>query len=54
MIHAVYLINCAAKDPEIRKKSLTSLTQALDVGSRIGVDGVVLHPGSTKGELASA
>lgn len=50
VIHAVYLINCASKDAEIRKKSLASLTQALDVGSRIGADGVVLHPGSTKGE----
>jgi deoxyribonuclease IV len=50
VIHAVYLINAASKDPEIRKKSLTSLTHALRVGDAIGADGVVFHPGSTVGE----
>jgi deoxyribonuclease-4 len=50
VIHAVYLINAASKDPEIRRKSLASLTQALRVGDAIGADGVVFHPGSTVGE----
>jgi deoxyribonuclease-4 len=50
VIHAVYLINAASKDPVIRKKSLASLTQALQVGDAIGADGVVFHPGSTVGE----
>jgi deoxyribonuclease-4 len=50
VIHAVYLINAASKDSEIRKKSLASLTQALQVGDAIGADGVVFHPGSTVGE----
>jgi deoxyribonuclease-4 len=50
VIHAVYLINAASKDPEIRKKSLGSLTHALRVGDAIGADGVVFHPGSTVGE----
>jgi deoxyribonuclease-4 len=44
-IHAVYLINCATKDKELRKKSLSSLTHALRTG-----DGIVLHPGAQKGE----
>jgi len=48
IIHAVYLINCATKDRELRKKSLTSLTHALRVGDGIGARGVVLHPGSQK------
>jgi deoxyribonuclease-4 len=48
IIHAVYLINCATKDKELRKKSLTSLTHALKVGDGIGAAGVVLHPGSQK------
>jgi deoxyribonuclease IV len=48
IIHAVYLINCATKDKELRKKSLTSLTHALRVGDEIGARGVVLHPGSQK------
>jgi deoxyribonuclease IV len=48
IIHAVYLINCASKDKELRKKSLTSLVHALRVGDGIGAAGVVLHPGSQK------
>ncbi|HEY5262537.1 MAG TPA: TIM barrel protein, partial [Solirubrobacteraceae bacterium] len=48
LIHAVYLLNCASVDPEIRRKSLASLTQSLRVGHDIGACGVVLHPGSAK------
>lgn len=48
LIHAVYLLNCASDDPEIRAKSLTSLTHSLRVGDAIGATGVVLHPGSAK------
>ena len=48
VIHAVYLINCASDDPELREKSLTSLIHALRIGDGIGADGVVLHPGSRK------
>ncbi len=50
VIHAVYLINCATKDKEMRKKSLGSLTHALRTGDGIGAAGVVLHPGAQKGE----
>lgn len=50
VIHAVYLINCASKDPEIQDKSRAALVHALKVGDQVGSDGVVLHPGSTKGE----
>jgi deoxyribonuclease IV len=50
VIHAVYLINCATKDVEMRKKSLASLTHALRIGDGIGSAGVVLHPGAQKGE----
>ena len=48
LIHAVYLINCASEDPDIRAKSLASLTNSLRVGQQIGARGVVLHPGSAK------
>ena len=48
MIHAVYLINCATEDPDMRAKSLASLTQSLRVGLGIGAVGVILHPGSAK------
>jgi deoxyribonuclease IV len=50
VIHAVYLINCASKEREIRAKSIASLTHALQVGTGIGADGVVLHAGARKGE----
>jgi len=50
VIHAVYLINCATKDKEMRRKSLDSLTHALRTGDGIGAAGVVLHPGAQKGE----
>ena len=47
-IHMIYLINPAAKDKEMRKKSLDSLTHALRVGDGIGALGVVVHPGALK------
>jgi deoxyribonuclease-4 len=50
IIHAVYLINCASKDKELRGKSRDSLTHALRIGDAIGAAGVVLHPGSQKDE----
>src|SRR3954468_11561569 len=46
LIHAVYLLNCASEDPEIREKSLRSLISSLDAGARLGAHAVVLHPGS--------
>jgi deoxyribonuclease-4 len=49
-IHAVYLINPATKDREMRRKSADSLIHALRMGDEIRADGVVIHPGSTVGE----
>ncbi|MEA2148036.1 MAG: deoxyribonuclease, partial [Solirubrobacteraceae bacterium] len=46
LIHAVYLLNCASEDPEIRGKSLTALIAALRAGAQLGARCVVLHPGS--------
>ena len=48
VIHAVYLINLAAPEEEVRAKSLDSMLHALRVGEAIGADGVVVHPGSAK------
>jgi deoxyribonuclease IV len=50
VIHAIYLINPASTDPDLRKKSAASLIHHLRTGDEIGADGVVLHPGSAKGE----
>jgi deoxyribonuclease IV len=49
-IHALYLINPATKDREMRRKSAESLVHALRMGDEIDADGVVVHPGSTVGE----
>jgi deoxyribonuclease-4 len=49
-IHAVYLINVASDDAEVRRKSVESLTHALAVGDAIGAGGVIVHPGSGKGQ----
>jgi deoxyribonuclease IV len=55
LIHAVYLLNCASEDPEIRAKTLTSLTASLRAGAALGAHAVVLHPGSAKtGEVGPA
>ena len=55
MIHAVYLLNCASEDPEIRGKSLTALIAALQAGAALGAHCVVLHPGSAlKGAVEPA
>jgi deoxyribonuclease-4 len=55
LIHAVYLLNCASEDSDIRAKTLASLVNSLRAGDAIGARGVVLHPGSAKtGEVAAA
>ncbi len=46
LVHAVYLLNCASEDPDLREKSLTSLIASLRAGAALGAVGVVLHPGS--------
>jgi deoxyribonuclease IV len=55
LIHAVYLLNAASEDPDIREKTLTSLIASLRAGGALGAVSVVLHPGSAKtGEVAPA
>jgi deoxyribonuclease-4 len=55
LIHAVYLLNCASEDKELRDKSLTSLKLALRDGDALKAHAVVLHAGSAKaGEVAPA
>ena len=55
LIHAVYLLNSASEDKEIRRKTLTSLIASLDAGAALGATAVVLHPGSAKdGDVGEA
>ena len=45
VIHAVYLLNCASEDPEIRDKSLASLIVALNAGAQLKATGRRPAPG---------
>jgi deoxyribonuclease IV len=49
MAHASYLINLAADEGEIRAKSLAALADELARCVRLGVNGLVLHPGAHLG-----
>jgi deoxyribonuclease IV len=49
LCHAVYLVNLASRDAEIRKKSFASLRASLETGHAIGADAVVFHVGSHLG-----
>lgn len=49
MAHASYLINLAATDPEILEKSREALADELRRCARVGVEGLVLHPGAHLG-----
>ena len=44
--HASYLINLAAPDDALRRRSGTALGEELDRAEALGLLGVVLHPGS--------
>jgi deoxyribonuclease-4 len=46
LIHAVYLLNAATTDKEMRTKTRTSLIASLQAGDALGAHAVVLHPGS--------
>jgi deoxyribonuclease IV len=55
LIHAVYLLNPATDDREMRAKTRTSLIASLRAGDALGAHAVVLHAGSAKaGEVAPA
>src|SRR3954468_4675791 len=55
LIHAVYLLNTASEDKEIRDKTRTSLIASLQAGDALGAHAVVLHAGSAKtGEVGPA
>ncbi|HET7743179.1 MAG TPA: deoxyribonuclease IV [Gaiellaceae bacterium] len=47
--HALYLVNLASKDREIRAKSLASLEATMETAQAIGAEAVVFHVGSHLG-----
>jgi deoxyribonuclease-4 len=44
--HNSYLINVAATDPALRRKSIDALRDELDRAESLDLDGLVMHPGS--------
>ncbi len=44
--HNSYLINLAATDPVLRGRSIEALRDELDRAESLGLDGLVMHPGS--------
>jgi deoxyribonuclease-4 len=44
--HNSYLINIAAADPGLRAKSVAALGEEIDRAELLGLDGLVMHPGS--------
>jgi deoxyribonuclease-4 len=44
--HNSYLINVAASDPVLRARSIAALGEELDRAEMLGLDGLVMHPGS--------
>ena len=49
LTHASYLINLAATNAEVHRKSIEALVDELDRAERLGVHAVVLHPGAHVG-----
>jgi len=49
-IHTSYLINLAAKNKEIRKKSIYGLIDELNRASQLGIKYLIVHPGSHGGD----
>ncbi|HMB53704.1 MAG TPA: deoxyribonuclease IV, partial [Thermoanaerobaculia bacterium] len=47
--HASYLINLAATAPAVRERSVAALSDEMLRCARLGVDGLVLHPGAHLG-----
>lgn len=48
--HDIYLINLAAAPGEVRDKSLTGFLEEMERCARLGIDKIVMHPGSHVGE----
>ena len=49
LCHALYLVNLASRDGDIRSKSLSSLRATMETAQAIRADAVVLHVGSHLG-----
>ncbi|MFH1149279.1 MAG: deoxyribonuclease IV [Actinomycetota bacterium] len=50
LLHSIYLVNMAAPSEQIFKRSVASLSSALQKAERLGAAGVITHIGNHKGE----
>jgi deoxyribonuclease-4 len=48
--HALYLVNLAGADRELRRKSVAAMRASLETAAAIGAEGVVFHVGSHLGK----
>src|SRR5688572_28608361 len=48
--HAAYLLNLASSEPALRQRSVDSLAACAEWCDRCGLDGVVVHIGSGRGQ----
>lgn len=48
--HASYLVNLAAPDDELRRRSIHALVKEMQRAARLGCECLVFHPGSHKGK----
>ena len=54
VVHATYLLNLGSENRELVEKSMDDIKYEIEVCNRIGVDRLVLHPGSNSNrEIAS-
>jgi deoxyribonuclease-4 len=49
LVHSLYLVNLAAPDDEVYKKSVDTMRSTMDAATAIDADGVVFHVGSHLG-----
>ena len=49
LVHSLYLVNLAAPDDEIYRKSVETMQSTMDAACAIGAEGVVFHVGSHLG-----
>lgn len=52
--HSSYLLNLASPDPDQRQRSILTCLDELDRCWRLGIEALVIHPGSHKGEGVTA
>ncbi|MBW6508556.1 MAG: deoxyribonuclease IV [Desulfuromonadales bacterium] len=52
--HSSYLLNLASPDPDQRQRSILTCLDELDRCRRLGIESLVIHPGSHKGEGVTA